>query len=604
MDPVDGDQVYAAERLLNMRTRKGKSEYLVKWKGWSAKYNTWEPVDNILDERLIQEFEDNQPGKSSAKRKSTASVVDKEPAEEKPTPAKRGRRPARKTSTSDNTSPSTSVGTRRSSRSVASVTEQQKLGEQSQQPDENEATEKPVQETSEDSDAPAEESEDVQSEIENNKKKVADKTETLATEVASKDADTEMEHDGEENEAEEVENADGKKAVRLESSTEDSSVSDEPVESSNEVAMPEQAIDDPLDLYVKKDEPSTEETGENGNTESSDEKVYEIAAESEAGHKIQMFTVPTTSQPKAQANKSMEGKTDGDDEDQERFEIVKEYGNGNSNSNSAAPGNGAFLETKLWCDPSSSMTDANITLALWTIHIVIVKFLTADLTNVGRTVVCDNFFTSPDLGQSLLKNKTRIIGTIRPSRLGLPKGFVSEELETSVYWCSIGSHSVRSEQAINTCENCNRNVCQNHMVQRILCCECKQKETPSRKKVAQIAELHKPITRSQAPAKQGGKCADCPPGNRNMNQQPSTSSSPPMDANQSALMGSTIHKQILRNSVGAVCKMAGFDLIQDRVLTQLAQMTANFLNEVCRSAKESSDHTGRTEVTPGDAFWV
>uniref|UniRef100_A0A915EI76 F-box domain-containing protein n=1 Tax=Ditylenchus dipsaci TaxID=166011 RepID=A0A915EI76_9BILA len=86
-----------------------------------------------------------------------------------------------------------------------------------------------------------------------------------------------------------------------------------------------------------------------------------------------------------------------------------------------------------------------------------------------------------------------------------------------VYWCSIGSHSVRSEQAINTCENCNRNVCQNHMVQRILCCECKQKETPSRKKVAQIAELHKPITRSQAPAKQGGKCADCPPGNPPIN---------------------------------------------------------------------------------------
>uniref|UniRef100_A0A915E8G6 Uncharacterized protein n=1 Tax=Ditylenchus dipsaci TaxID=166011 RepID=A0A915E8G6_9BILA len=37
----------------------------------------------------------------------------------------------------------------------------------------------------------------------------------------------------------------------------------------------------------------------------------------------------------------------------------------------------------------------------------------------------------------------------------------------------------------------------------MLCCECKQKEIPSRKKVAQLAELHKPITRSQAPAKQG-----------------------------------------------------------------------------------------------------
>ena len=32
-------------------------EYLVKWKGWGPKYSTWEPEENILDGRLIEQFD-------------------------------------------------------------------------------------------------------------------------------------------------------------------------------------------------------------------------------------------------------------------------------------------------------------------------------------------------------------------------------------------------------------------------------------------------------------------------------------------------------------------------------------------------------------------
>ncbi|XP_013788053.1 uncharacterized protein LOC106471971 [Limulus polyphemus] len=55
-----GERVFAAECIQKKRTRKGRLEYLVKWKGWSPKYNTWEPEVNILDVRLLQAFEQSQ----------------------------------------------------------------------------------------------------------------------------------------------------------------------------------------------------------------------------------------------------------------------------------------------------------------------------------------------------------------------------------------------------------------------------------------------------------------------------------------------------------------------------------------------------------------
>ncbi|XP_054596259.2 chromobox protein homolog 2 [Nothobranchius furzeri] len=51
-----GEQVFDAECILNKRTRKGKLEFLVKWRGWSSKHNSWEPQENILDPRLLVAF--------------------------------------------------------------------------------------------------------------------------------------------------------------------------------------------------------------------------------------------------------------------------------------------------------------------------------------------------------------------------------------------------------------------------------------------------------------------------------------------------------------------------------------------------------------------
>jgi len=63
-----GEMVFAAERLTKKRLKAGRKEYLVKWKGWSPKYSTWEPEENILDPRLIKVFEDSEAELPSAKR--------------------------------------------------------------------------------------------------------------------------------------------------------------------------------------------------------------------------------------------------------------------------------------------------------------------------------------------------------------------------------------------------------------------------------------------------------------------------------------------------------------------------------------------------------
>ena len=85
-----GEQVFAVEAITKKRLKKGRTEYLVKWKGYSPKYSTWEPEANILDPRLIQQFvmkEQNKlvENKNDAPIETPAPVI---------TPSvKRGRKP-------------------------------------------------------------------------------------------------------------------------------------------------------------------------------------------------------------------------------------------------------------------------------------------------------------------------------------------------------------------------------------------------------------------------------------------------------------------------------------------------------------------------------
>lgn len=51
---------YFIQKLINVRTVKKRREYLVKWKNYAHKYNTWEPMRRLIEdeqEKFIQEYE-------------------------------------------------------------------------------------------------------------------------------------------------------------------------------------------------------------------------------------------------------------------------------------------------------------------------------------------------------------------------------------------------------------------------------------------------------------------------------------------------------------------------------------------------------------------
>jgi Chromo (CHRromatin Organisation MOdifier) domain len=60
-DLVDDYQEYEVEEILGSRRRYKKLQYLLKWKGYSAAHNTWEPVENVNSPELIREFHEANP---------------------------------------------------------------------------------------------------------------------------------------------------------------------------------------------------------------------------------------------------------------------------------------------------------------------------------------------------------------------------------------------------------------------------------------------------------------------------------------------------------------------------------------------------------------
>ncbi|KAG8269025.1 chromobox protein homolog 3-like [Homalodisca vitripennis] len=61
--PSPSSEVYHVEKVLDKRTVRGKTEYFLKWKGYSDIDNSWEPEHNLNCPDLIKDFEDERKKK-------------------------------------------------------------------------------------------------------------------------------------------------------------------------------------------------------------------------------------------------------------------------------------------------------------------------------------------------------------------------------------------------------------------------------------------------------------------------------------------------------------------------------------------------------------
>lgn len=70
-DDDEEEAEYEVEKLLEVREkRNGAREFLVHWKGFSKKYDTWEPEENLNCQEIIEKFLESL--EKAKKSKSTA----------------------------------------------------------------------------------------------------------------------------------------------------------------------------------------------------------------------------------------------------------------------------------------------------------------------------------------------------------------------------------------------------------------------------------------------------------------------------------------------------------------------------------------------------
>lgn len=82
MEEEEEEEEYVVEKVVNKRTKHGKTEYLLKWRNYDDSENTWEPEENLDCEDLIKEFEEKRKRDEDKRKQKTKSKAE-EPKKKK-----------------------------------------------------------------------------------------------------------------------------------------------------------------------------------------------------------------------------------------------------------------------------------------------------------------------------------------------------------------------------------------------------------------------------------------------------------------------------------------------------------------------------------------
>ena len=88
------DEHYVVETFVNHRVHEGVEQWLVKWKGWSQKHNSWEPLEhlNMAAREEAKQYANEQNDKENTTTNGRAAGA---PAASKATKAKAGKAKAK-----------------------------------------------------------------------------------------------------------------------------------------------------------------------------------------------------------------------------------------------------------------------------------------------------------------------------------------------------------------------------------------------------------------------------------------------------------------------------------------------------------------------------